>query len=140
MVPSNIIWLIILLLVSVAGMAALLGAKHYELATGNLMFANSRPKIGKFSARMVFLFGTAIPLYLRWQASRVYAAVKAWMHWAVAHGVLRVEKWLESILENVREKTAPAREPGEASAFLREVGEYKKKLTEGSDEKRIDQE
>jgi hypothetical protein len=120
-------------------MAALLGAKHYELATGHLIFAGARPKLSKFSARMVFLFGTAIPLYVRWQAGRAYAAVKAWMHWAVAHGVLRVEKWLESILENVREKTAPAREPGEASAFLREVGEYKKKLTDNAVGNRIDQ-
>ena len=121
-------------------MAALLSAKHYELATGHLIFANSRPKIAKFSARMVFLFGTAIPLYVRWQAERLYAAVNAWVHKTTAHGVVAVEHWLESVLKHVREKTAPDREPGEASAFLREVGEYKKKLTDNAVENRIDQE
>lgn len=133
-------YLIILLVVSIAGMLALLGAKHYELTTGHLMFADSRPRLAKFSNRMVFLFGTAIPLYLRWQVGRVYAAANAWLHKSTAHGVLKVEQWLESVLHNVREKTSPQRDPGEASAFLREVGEYKKKLTEGdAGENRIDQ-
>ena len=139
MVPGTIIWLIVLLLVSLAGMAALLSAKHYELVTGRLIFAGARPRLSRFSARMVFLFGTAIPLYVRWQAGRAYAAAKEWLHITAAHAVVKVEHWLESVLNHVREKTAPNREPGEASAFLREVGEYKKKLTEVSSENRIDQ-
>jgi hypothetical protein len=132
-----VLYLIILLVLSIAGMAALLGAKHYELSTGHLILANSRPKIAKFSARMVFLFGTAIPLYVRWQAGRVYAAANAWLHKTAARAVVQVEHWLESVLTHVREKTAPNRQPGEASAFLREVGEYKKKLTESATENKI---
>ncbi len=133
-------YLIILLAISIIGMLALLGAKRYELTSGKLIFANARPKLAKFSNRMVFLFGTAVPLYVRWQVGRAYRASTAWVHWAVAHGALRVERWLESILENVREKTASTRASGEASAFLREVGEYKKKLTDNALEHRIDQE
>lgn len=135
------LYLSILLIVSVVGMLALLAAKHYELTSGRLIFADSRPRLAKFSSRMVFLFGTAVPLYLRWQAGRAYRAAVAWVHWLAAHGVLKVEQWLESVLHNVREKTSPQRTSGEASAFLREVGEYKKKLTEeSSTENRIDQE
>jgi hypothetical protein len=130
--------LIILLAVSLAGMLSLLVVKRYELATGNLIFAGSRPKLAKFSSRMVFLFGTAVPLYIRWQIGRLYRASASWVHKAVAHGTLRVEHWLETALNRVREKTAPTRSPGEASAFLREVGEYKKKLN-GQEEGRIDQ-
>jgi hypothetical protein len=135
-----VFYLIILLAVSIVGMLALISAKRYELTSGNLIFANSRPRLAKFSQRMVFLFGTAVPLYLRWQAGRLYRASTAWVHRAVAHGAVRVEHWLERTLQNVREKTASTRAPGEASAFLREVGEYKKKLTDGSSENRIDQE
>lgn len=134
-----VFYLTILLVVSIVGMLALLVVKNYELSTGNLIFAGARPKLSKFSSRLVFLFGTAIPLYLRWQTSRAYRACVAWVHRTTAHGVLKVEQWLESVLEGVREKTAPERAPGEASAFLREVGEYKKKLT-NSAENRIDQE
>lgn len=135
-----VLYLILLLALSIAGMLALLLGKRYELTTGNLIFANSRPKLARFSNRMVFLFGTAVPSYLRWQADRAYRASIAWVHKATAHAVLMVEGWLENILHNVREKTAPTRTPGEASAFLREVGEYKKKLTGGTSEGRIDQE
>jgi len=92
-----VLYLIILLILSVAGMAALLGAKHYELATGNLIFADSRPKIAKFSARMVFLFGTAVPLYLRWQAGRAYAAVHAWTHKTAAHAVLKSKEYVITV-------------------------------------------
>ncbi len=132
---------IILLVVSITGMGFLLGVKYYELSTGRLLLGSARPKLSKFAARMVFLFGTAVPLYLAWQAERGYKGLSAWLHKAVAHATINLERWLESVLHTVREKTADTRAPGEASAFLREVGEYKKKLN-GSEEKsgRIDQE
>jgi hypothetical protein len=130
---------IILLVISVLGMAILLGVKHYELSTGRLMFGASRPKISKFSHRMVFLFGTAVPLYVAWQFERSYKGVSSWLHKGVARVAVQFEHWLERVLHRVREKTTVTRAPGEASAFLREVGEYKKKLN-GSEERRIDQE
>lgn len=132
-----VFYLIILLVVSIAGMLALLGAKRYELTSGNLIFGSSRPKLAKFSNRMVFLFGTAVPLYLRWQAGRAYHACTSWIHRIVARGAVRIEAWLERTLHIVREKTAPNRTPGEASAFLREVGEYKKKLADSVVDKKL---
>jgi len=96
-----VFYLILLLLLSIAGMLALLGAKRYELATGNLIFAGARPKLSRLSARVIFLFGTAIPLYLRWQANRAYRTCVAWMHRTTAHGVLKIEQWLESVLEGM---------------------------------------
>jgi|SRR6185437_8168591 len=132
-----VFYLIIMLVVSIVGMTSLLGAKRYELATGNLIFANSRPRMAKFSNRMVFLFGTAVPLYLRWQAGRLYRASTAWIHRATARGAVKIEAWLERTLHIVREKTSPNRTPGEASAFLREVAEHKKRLTDGAIESKI---
>ncbi len=129
--------LIILLIVSIAGMLALISAKRYELVTGNLIFASARPRLAKFSNRMVFLFGTAVPLYIRWQLGRLYRVATSWVHRVTARVVVKVEHWLENILKNVREKTAPNRQPGEASAFLREVAEHKKKLTEVPNEQKI---
>ena len=135
-----VFYLIILLAISIVGMLTLITAKRYELSTGNLMFANSRPRMARFSNRMVFLFGTAVPLYLRWQVGRLFRACTAWIHRVTARVVVLVERWLESVLENVREKTAPNRAPGEASAFLREVAEHKKKLTDTSNGSTIHQE
>jgi hypothetical protein len=123
-----VLFLILLLVISVAGMSGLLWAKHYELTSGNMLFAGSRPALSKVSARVVFLFGTALPLYISWQARRAWHMLAAWLQRSTAHGVLLVEGWLERVLNSVREKTADSRAPGEASAFLREVGEYKKKL------------
>ena len=128
-----VLYFIITLAVSLVGMLALLSAKRYELVSGNLIFANSRPKLAKFSHRMVFLFGTAVPLYVRWQVGRLYRGSTAWIHRAAARGVVNVEHWLERTLRIVRQKTAAPRVPGEASPFLREVGEYKKKLSDGAD-------
>jgi hypothetical protein len=136
-----VVFFIILLVVSIVGMSVLLFAKQYELSTGRMMFARSRPAISKFSSRAMFLFGTAVPLYLRWQARRAYAKITALAHRGVARGALSFEGWLEGVLSSVREKTSAQRAPGEASAFLREVGEYKKKLSDGAtDNNRIDQE
>src|ERR1700682_2718796 len=111
-----VFFFIVLLLISVAGMLVLLLVKHYELSTGRLIFASSRPKLSKFSSRMVFLFGTAVPLYVAWQAERSYKALSSWLHKGVARGVVTLEYWLESVLHTVREKTAATRAPGEASA------------------------
>lgn len=121
-------------------MTLLLSVKYYELSTGRMVLGSARPKISKFAARMVFLFGTAVPLYLAWQVERGYKGLSGWLHKGVARFVVTLEHWLERVLHRVREKTTTARSPGEASAFLREVGEYKKKLN-GSEEKgsRIDQ-
>src|SRR5882724_10645447 len=99
-----VLLLITLLAVSVVGMLSLLWVKHYELSTGNLLFAGSRPALSKFSSRAVFLFGTALPHFVRYEAHRSYSWVAGLMHRLTAHGVLRVETWLERTLNSVREK------------------------------------
>ncbi len=125
-------YLILLLGISLVGMVGLLVIKNYELTTGKMVFASVRPAISKFSARMVFLFGTAVPQYVKWEAYHLYRTGLAFVHRVTARLIVMLEHWLERVLTHVREKTAPNRAPGEASAFLREVGEYKKKLTESA--------
>jgi hypothetical protein len=127
--------LIIVLAVSIVGMLALISVKSYELSTGKLLFAGARPRISRFSQRMVFIFGTALPRFVVWEARRVYRWLASFAHSAVARAALRLERWLESVLTTVREKTTTTRAPGEASAFLREVAEHKKKLTGRIEEK-----
>jgi len=128
-----VLFFTVLLALSLAGMLTLLGTKHYELATGRVIFAGVRPSFSQWMSRAVFLFGTALPTYLRWQFSRACAAVSAWIQKITARGVVAVEHWLERVLHTVRKKTEAPRAPGEASAFLREVGEYKKKLSKRSE-------
>src|SRR6185437_15803122 len=120
--------LIIMLAVSIVGMFALITVKSYELSTGRLLFGGARPRISRFSARTVFLFGTVLPRFVVWEVRRMYRFFASFAHSAVAHAVLRLERWLESVLTKVRESTDAPRAPGEASAFLREVAEHKKKL------------
>ncbi len=131
---------IILLLTSIVGMSLLVGVKYYELSTGRLMLGRARPGLSKFAARMVFLFGTAVPLYVAWQVERLYKVLSGWLQSHIVRFAVQFEHWLERVLHRVRQKTADTRAPGEASAFLREVGEYKKKLNGDSEEGKIHQE
>ena len=123
-----VLFFIILLALSIVGMVALLGFKRYELATGKLLLGAVRPHVASSLERGVQLVGKTLPQrankFLHVEGERF----RAWLHLMLARGVLFLEHTLEKVLHTVREKTEPNRTPGEASAFLREVANHKKKL------------
>ena len=117
----------------------MLGVKRYELATGHVLLGTRRESVSRFSRRLSFLAGTVLPHLIRYEIRRIYRALWTFIHTVLAHAILRIEHWLEGLLRNVQEKTTDSRGQGEASAFLREVGAYKKKLAETSEINKIEQ-
>ena len=130
-----VVFLTVLLYVSLAGLACVLYAKHWEESNGKLMMSRVRPKAGEVLGVGLNFVERRAPALLRDAASRAYAAARTLVHRSTAWAVLQVEQMLEKTLHTLRHTTA-ARSEGEASAFLREVAEHKKSLIEKSGEKK----
>ena len=116
------------LAVSVVCMLLLLGLKRYELSSGSVFFAGARPALSTFFHNALFWVERVLPALLKSYTLRALRALRSLFWKAIALGVIVFERTLERVLHTVREKTAPSRAPGEASAFLREVADHKKNL------------
>jgi hypothetical protein len=131
-----VLFFITTLLLSIVGMAALIGFKRYELATGTVFLSAVRPYVASSLERGVRLLGETLPHraqeFFRVEGERF----RTWLHLMLARGIIFVEHTLEKVLHTVREKTEPTHAPGEASAFLREVANHKKKLQRRAPEHR----
>jgi len=119
----------ITLVLSIAGMLSLLAFKRYELSSGTVIFAGIRPAIGDFFRRALWWIEKVLPALARAYSRRIMRWCKVTLERAIAQGILWIEYTLEKILRSVREKTDAPRAEGEASAFLREVAEHKRKLS-----------
>lgn len=126
-----VLFLTTTLVVSTLGMLGIVGLKRYELATGRLFLAGLRPGLRHFFRRTFFWFERVLPSLIAHEAGRLWRAGRAVVRTAAAQGLLFAEQTLERGLSALRQATshAPAR-PGDASPFLREVAEHKKKLQE----------
>jgi hypothetical protein len=118
----------ITLLLSCAGMIMLLALKRYELRTNRMLFAQVRPALGGFFSGALVWVERVLPALAAKQARRAYARARAAVRAAVAHGAIIADHLLERALHALRRGTLSPR--GEASPFLREVAEHKKKLLE----------
>ncbi len=118
------------LILSIAGMLGLLGFKRYELSTGNVLFASARPAVGHFLKQALWWVEKVLPALVRVYTMRTIRFCKVVLQRALARSILWIEHTLEQVLHTVRERTTTVRAPGgEASAFLREVAEHKRKLS-----------
>lgn len=131
-----VVFFIITLGLSIVGMLALLGFKRYELASGRVFFSAVRPRVVSSLERGVRLVGETLPARARELARVEGAKLRTRLHVLFARAVLFIEHMLERILHVVRENTEPERVVGEASAFLREVANHKKKLQRHSPARR----
>ena len=127
----------ILLGVSITGMVLLLSVKRYELNNGRVLFVSIRPTLSSLSHRLSFLIGRVFPALVRNYALLSKRGLATLLHNGVARATLLLEFTLEKVLHVVREKTTSERPAGEASAFLREVADHKKKLLKRSKSNRI---
>lgn len=123
-----VLFLTTLLGLSIVGMAAMLWLKRYELTTGRVVLSGIRPVVGTYLSRVFVWIEKILPALVRSQLSQAGQALRILAQRLIAQSILTFEHALERLLHTVREKTAPTREPGEASAFLREVADHKKKL------------
>lgn len=118
--------------VSIVGIVLLLTVKHWENTSGKVLGASVRPRVGVFFHRTLVWCEQVLPRLLRTHASRTAHELRVRAHYYTAHTVLVVERALERSLRFLQHATEPKRGTGEASVFLREVGEHKKKLLKRS--------
>lgn len=124
-----VLFLTIVLLISCAGMALILFLKQRELRSGRVFFAGARPALSGFFSK-VLTVEKALPSVAGAVSRRAGASARAGFHAFAAWVVLHLERVLERALHVIRFKTSAPEAQGEASPFLREVAEYKKKLQE----------
>ncbi len=124
-----VLFFILALALSIAGMAALIGLKRYELSTGHVLFASARPIVGNFFKQALWWVEKVLPALVRVYTIRALRLSKIVLQRALARSILYVEHTLERVHHTVRERTTTVRAPGEASVFLREVAEHKRKLS-----------
>lgn len=119
------------LVISIVGMTAILWLKRYELASGRVLFASTRPRLRTFFRQTLFWFERVLPGLLSHEVRRLWNLARSAARAGLARAILLIERWLEEGLRALRQLTAHApHAKGEASPFLREVAEHKKKLQE----------
>lgn len=130
-----VLFLTVVLILSCAGMAGILLLKRYELRSGRVLMSAARPQLGSFFSRGLFWVERVLPSLAQYEARRLWRALRALLRAAAARALLWTEHGLERGLRALRSASAhaPAR-GGDASPFLREVVEHKKKLQEEREE------
>ena len=112
-------------------MISLILLKRYELNSGRIFLASSRPQIGDFFHRKLSWLEYVLPGLIRVGMRRTYLLVRQVVRVWAARLFAKVERMLETALLRVRQSgVAPRRQGPESSAFLRQVTEHKKKLQE----------
>lgn len=125
------LFFIVTLAVSIAGMILLLVLRRYELNTGHVFLAGSRPAIGAFFHHKLTWLEYVLPGLIRVGLKRSYLFVRGVLRVWITRGALMAEQRLEEALQRVRRTTARIPRRGtRSSAFLREVTEHKKKVQE----------
>lgn len=128
----------ITLCISIAGIAALFVLKQIELSTGSVLFAAFRPKVNRFFKTCLVFVERVIPGLAKEGFMHVLGRLRGAVTVILARAILKVETVLQGWLHFLKEKFNPRHARGEASAFLKEVGEYKKQLeTETEDDRTL---
>lgn len=120
----------ITLFVSVAALTLILTLKQVELSTGKVILAPVRPQINRFFKTCLVLVERVLPSLAQEGYLALFKKAREAVKVVLARAVLSVETKLHTALVYIREKFNPEPRRGEASAFLKEVGEYKKQLAE----------
>ncbi len=123
------LFLTAVLVLSSLAMAGLLYAKEWEMRTGNVLFANSRPRASEVLHRGSRLIEESLPSLV----ARLVNGLSLWLRTGaratLARSLMSLELALEKTLHALKHKTVPPPSAdGQASAFLREVADYKRKL------------
>jgi hypothetical protein len=124
------------LFISIGAIIFLLLVKQIELSTGHVLFSSVRPKVNRFFKTCLVLVERVLPALVREGLWGVFNGVKGTVQKLLAHALLWSETTLQKMLQTIREKTHPSHIRGEASAFLKEVGEYKKQIENDTKEER----
>ena len=119
--------------ISILGLLAILIIKRFEIRTGRKFFGRARQPLDSASVFIV----EGVPSLFHQGRHHALGTMRQWLQFGVMHAIVQVEKTLEKMLHNVREKTRTPREPGEASQFLREVADHKREILNRAPQERI---
>jgi hypothetical protein len=109
-----VLFLLITLALSAAGLGLLIGVKQWELASGRVIFASYRPAFARRSRRIIFWVERVLPAIVAYWAERSWRASLAYVHASLARGIVAAENMLERALLFVRHKTStPPQAPRE---------------------------
>lgn len=121
-----VLFLLGVLICSSLAMVLLLYMKHWELSTGQVLLGTTRPHLTSFFHRLILVVEHHLPNLIQKWIERGKVLTRYGARAALAHALLALETWLEQTLHGVRSATSQSQ--GEASTFLQEVGDYKKRL------------
>ena len=119
------------LITSAVALVLLLSIKRYELNTGRVLGASLRPYSGRFFHAVSLWVERIIPTLARIYSKRIWNTTLGTIHRLTALVVVRVEGTLERTLHTLRHTTNVRHTSSDASPFLREVSEHKRKLLKG---------
>jgi hypothetical protein len=123
------------LVLSSLGLILLLSLKRYEMRTGRVVFARSRPRLER-GVRFVTIFVQyLLPFVARRGLAAMLRGVRATLTAVLARAVLSIESTLAGLLSTMQHAMQPKR-GGPASTFLQEVADHKRRLLRGPAEKR----
>jgi hypothetical protein len=113
-------------------MITVLWLKRYEIRTGRVFFVQVRPSAGAFFRGALGWVEHVLPALVAREIRRGYVWARIKLRAGVAWIIIVAEGLLERGLHLLRHKTNVPY--GEASPFLREVAEHKRKLLEEREE------
>ena len=116
-----------LLMLSVLGLATLIGVRHYELTNGTIVLRRVRPAAGALLGGALHFVERHLPALVVRCIRQGTEALVVFAQRAVALLILHTERGLESTLRTIRYNTHIANTK-EASQFLREVALHKQSL------------
>ena len=128
-----VLFLTAILVLSSLAMAALLWIKDWELRTGHMLLPDMRPRAAEILHTGATTIEQVLPKLVEQWGQDVAAWLRGSAREGLARGLAAAEMTLERALHALRHKTVPPPSAsGQASAFLREVAEYKQKLLKRS--------
>lgn len=128
--------LTIILGISIIGLTTLLTLKRYEMRTGKVFFARSRPVFEKPLHTSSFVVANILPLLAKRSFAQAMYGVRSILGHLIARITLSVEHVLHRLLEEIQRIIEPRHTGGQVSTFLQEVAEHKRKLLRRAPEKR----
>ncbi len=123
-----VVFFSITLVFAILGLVSLLWIKRWELRTGKLLVAGVRPQVGNMSRTFLIWVERVLPHLITVYAQKGARTAESTMHHAAARALLTAEHSLERVLRTLRGVTEQPKSNKEASVFLREVAEHKRKL------------
>lgn len=123
------------LCVSAILLLLLVSVKRYEMNTGRVVFLGMRKVVYRMLHPVVLFVQYLLPFLAKRSLSLTAQAVRVGLSRTLARAVLYLEMLLARMLTGIQNMMQPKRGGGQASSFLQEVADHKRKLLKDPAEK-----